>query len=80
MRPSTTSICEKTSVVGKFGLLRLRGLVRVRSKGTDIDEADYAIVGSGAGDDGSAVRVADKNNRAADPADRRFRYGNILCC
>ena len=56
----------------EIGLLRLRTLVRVWGKRTDVNQADNAIVGSGAGDDGSAIGVADKDNRAADPADRCF--------
>src|SRR5882672_10440364 len=73
MRPSLTSMWEKTAVLGKIGLLCLRSLVRVGSKRADVNQADNAIIGSGAGDDASAVGVADKDNRAADPADRCFR-------
>ena len=57
----------------EIGLLCLRRLVRVRSKRADVNQPGNAIVGSGAGDDGSAVGVADKDNRAADPTDRCFR-------
>ncbi len=63
----------------EFGLLSLRCLVRIRSERADVNQADNAIVGSGAGDDASAVGVADKDNRAADPADGCFRQGDILC-
>ena len=57
----------------EIGLLRLRSLVRVRSKRADVNQADNAIVGSGACDDASSIGVADKDNRAADPTDRCFR-------
>src|SRR5258708_18512173 len=57
----------------EIGLLRLRTLVGIWCKRTDVNQADNAIVGSSAGDDGSAVGVADKDDRAADPADRCFR-------
>jgi hypothetical protein len=66
-------------VSSEIGLLRLRTLVRVWCKRTDVNQADNAIVGSSAGDDGSAVGVADKDNRAADPADGCFCYGDVLC-
>ena len=57
----------------EIGLLRLRTLVGVWRKRTDVNQARNAIVGSCAGDDGSAVGVADKDNRIADSADRCFR-------
>src|SRR4029077_13332584 len=57
----------------EIGLLRLRCLVGVGSKRADVNQADNAIVGSGASDDASAVGVADKDNRTADPADCCFR-------
>jgi len=57
----------------EIGLLRLRRLVRVRSKRADVNQAGNPIVGSGAGDDGSAIGMADKDNRAADPTNRCFR-------
>ena len=56
----------------EIGLLRLRTLVGVWCKRTDVNQADNAIVGSSAGDDGSAVGVAYKDNRAADAADCCF--------
>src|SRR5215468_10948164 len=36
------------------------------------------IIGSGAGNDASAVGVADEDNGVADPADCCFRQGNVL--
>src|SRR5713101_7458441 len=77
IRPSTTSIED----VGprELGLLRLRRFIGVRSERADVNQPDNAIVGSGAGDDTSAVGVADEDNGAADPAYRCFRQGNVLC-
>jgi hypothetical protein len=56
----------------EIGLLRLRSLVRVRGERTDVNQGGNALVGSSPRDDTSAVRVADKDNRAAGPADRCF--------
>ncbi len=53
--------------------LRLGRLIGVGSKCSDVDQAGNALVGSGAGDDGSAIGVANENNRAADAAYRCFR-------
>src|SRR5437588_2028103 len=63
----------------ELGLLRLRCFIGVRSERADINQPDNAIVGSGAGDDASAVRVADEDNGAADPAYRCFHQGDVLC-
>ena len=52
---------------GEVRLLCLRCLVGVRSKRGDIDQPGNAVVRSGAGDDAPAVRVPDKDGRAADP-------------
>jgi hypothetical protein len=62
----------------EIGLLRLRTLVRVRSKRADVDQPGNAILGSRAGDDRSAIGMADQNDRAADPADSCFRNGDVL--
>src|SRR4029077_1033600 len=56
----------------ELGLLRLIRFIGVRSERADINQPDNAIVGSGGGDDASAVGVADENNGAADPAYRCF--------
>ena len=53
-------------------LLCLRCLVGVRSERGDVDQPGNAVVGSGAGDDASAVRVADENGRTADPPAASF--------
>ena len=63
----------------EFGLLRLRRFIGVRSERADVNQPDNAIVGSGARDDTPAVGVADEDNGTADPADRFFRRGNVLC-
>ncbi len=51
-------------------LLCLRCLVGVRSERGDVDQPGNAVVGSGAGDDASAVRVTDEDGRAADTPQR----------
>src|ERR1700758_3508168 len=56
----------------ELGLLRLRRFIGVRSERADINQPDNAVVGSGAGDDASAVGVADQDYRAADPTHRCF--------
>src|SRR5258708_37800747 len=56
----------------ELGLLRLRCFIGVRSERADINQPDNPIVGSGAGDDASAVRMAYEDNGAADPAYRCF--------
>ena len=70
MRPSATSMWEKTSVRRKFVLLALRRLVGIRRERADIDQPDNAIVGSRGCDDRSAVGVANEDGRAADPSER----------
>ena len=45
----------------EVGRLRLGRLIGVRCKCGDVDQPGDAIVGSGARDDASAIRVADKN-------------------
>src|SRR5437879_2606238 len=52
----------------ELGLLRLRRLIGVRSERADINQPDNAIVGSGAGNDASAVGGSHEDNGAADPA------------
>src|SRR6266478_6589511 len=63
----------------ELGLLRLRRFIGVRSERADINQPGNAIVGSGAGDDASAVGVADEDNGAADPANRCFHQCDVLC-
>src|SRR6185437_5043727 len=63
----------------ELGLLRLRRFIGVWCERGDVNQPDNTIVGSRAGDDASAVGVADKDNGAADPAYRFFRRGNVLC-
>src|SRR6202008_4554616 len=62
----------------ELGLLRLRRFIGVRSERADINQPDNTIVGSGAGDDASAVGMADEDNGAADPAYRCFHQGDVL--
>src|SRR5882762_7589572 len=63
----------------EVSLLCLRCLIGVRSERADVNQPGNAIVGSGAGDDASAVGVADEDNGAADPAHRGFHQGDVLC-
>src|SRR6266850_2446664 len=55
------------------------GFIGVWSEPADINQRGNPIVGPGAGDDASAVGVADEDNGAADPADRYFHQGDVLC-
>jgi hypothetical protein len=73
MRPSLTFDVGEDRCSRTIGLLRLRCLVRVRSKRGDVDQPCYAIVGSGASDDAFAIGMADKDTRAADTTDCCFR-------
>src|SRR6267143_1591987 len=63
----------------EIGLLCLRRFIGVRSERADINQPGNAIVGSGAGNDASAVGVADEDNGAADPANRCFHQCDVLC-
>src|SRR5262249_41204225 len=62
----------------EVGLLRLRCFIGVRCERGDVNQPDNTIVSSGAGDNTSAVRVADKDNGTADSAYGFFRRGNVL--
>jgi len=61
-------------------LLCLRCLVGVRSERGDVDQPRNPVVGSGASDDASAVRVTDKNRRATDPSQRASYGGDVVRC
>src|SRR6266478_7281476 len=63
----------------ELGLLRLRRFIGVRCERGDVNQPGNTIVSSGAGNDTSAVGVADEDNGAAHPAYRCFRQGNVLC-
>src|SRR2546429_9064814 len=45
--------------------LALHGFTGIGSDRGDVNQPDNAIIGSGSGDDGPAIRVADKDGRAA---------------
>src|SRR6266478_3030586 len=62
----------------EVGLLRLRRFISVRSERADVNQSNNAIVDSGAGDDASAVGVADEDNGATDPADCYFCHRDVL--
>src|SRR5215468_8868188 len=63
----------------EVGLLLLSRFIGVRRERGDVNQPDNTIVSSGAGNDTSAVRVADEDNRTADSAYGFFRHGNVLC-
>src|SRR6266446_857321 len=63
----------------ELGLLRLRRFIGVRCERGDVNQPGNTIVSSGAGNDASAVGVADEDNGAAHPAYHCFRQGNVLC-
>src|SRR5215471_14873014 len=54
----------------EVGLLRLSRFIGVRCERGDVNQPDNTIVSSGAGNDTSAVGVADEDNGAAHPAYR----------
>src|SRR5262249_39939445 len=62
----------------EVGLLRLRRFIGVRCERGDVNQPDNTIVSSGAGDNTSALRVADEDNRTADSAYSFLRHGNVL--
>src|SRR6266446_6951651 len=63
----------------EIDLLCLRRFIGVRSERADINQPGNAIIGSGAGNDASAVGVADEDNGAADPANRCFHQCDVPC-
>src|SRR5262249_21291016 len=63
----------------KFGLLRLRRFIGVRSERAGVNQPGNSIVDSGAGDDASPIGVADEDNGTAHSAYRRFRHCDVLC-
>src|SRR5262245_56639104 len=70
---------RKNVSLREVGLLRLSRFIGVRCERGDVNQPDNTIVSSGAGDNTSAVRVADQNNRIANSAYSFFRHGNVLC-
>ncbi len=56
--------------LGELVLLALRRLGLVQAQGRDVDQSSNAGVHAGVRDDGSAVGVADKNDRTADSPER----------
>ena len=72
-------LCGKNVGLRELGLLRLRRFIGVRCERGDVNQPGNTIVSSGAGNDTSAVGVADEDNGAAHPAYRCFRQGNVLC-
>ena len=79
IRPSDDFYVGENVGLRELGLLRLRRFIGVRCERGDVNQPGNTIVGSGAGNDTSAVGVADEDNGAADPAYRCFRQGNVLC-
>ena len=55
---------------GKLGLVALGGFCFVGGERGDIDQSGDPVIGARGGDQSAAVGVADKQDRAADPADR----------
>src|SRR5215472_9134432 len=62
----------------ELGRLRVGHLIGVRCKCGDVDQSGNAIVGSGAGDDASAIRVADENGWTADSPEHAFHGGYVV--
>jgi hypothetical protein len=78
MRPSLTSMCEKISVFGKFNCCVRMFRLRPEPAQRCITRPTTRSSVPGTGDDASTVGMANKDNWAVDPADGRFRYGDIL--
>jgi hypothetical protein len=62
----------------EVGRLRLGRLIGVRCKCCDVYQPGNAIVGSGASDDASAIRVTDENGWTADSPERAFHGGYVV--
>jgi len=78
MRPSLTSMWEKTAVLGKLDCCVCEDSSASGAAQRDVYQPRDTVVGSSASDDTSAVGMADQDNRAADPADSCFRYGDVF--
>ena len=64
---------------GKLILLALRRLAGIRGEGGDVDQPGNAVICPRRCDNGSAVRVADENGRAADPPQRALHCRDVAC-
>src|SRR5262245_6006348 len=64
MRPSATSMWEKTSVTGNFFCRLCASLVGC--EGRDIDQGGDSVIRPGRGNQGAAVRVADEHHGSTD--------------
>src|SRR5215831_16282546 len=62
----------------EVGLLRLSCFIGVRCERGDVNQPENTIVSSGAGDNTSAVRMADEDNRTADSPYCFLRHDNVL--
>jgi hypothetical protein len=58
--------------------LVLYGLARIRSDRCNVDETDHALVGARARDGGSAIRMADEKDRAANTIERALHRRQVL--
>jgi len=64
---------------GKLILLALRRLAGIRGEGGDVDQPGNAVISPRRCDNGSAVRVADENGRAADPPQCALHCRDVAC-
>ena len=76
-RPSAISVWENISVRGNRSCRLCRRLAVVRGECGDVDQPGNTVIGSCGCDDGSAVRVADEDGRAADRPERAGYCGDI---
>src|SRR5262249_2924571 len=67
MRPSATSMWEKTSLTGNFCCNPCEVLVAWGCEGRDVDQGGASAIRPGMGDQGAAIRVADKDHGSTDP-------------
>ena len=62
---------------GELVLLTLRRFVGIRGKCGDVDQPDDAVISSRSRDHATAVRVPNKNGRAADPPQRALHRRDV---
>jgi hypothetical protein len=73
----TCAIFSRLLSESQLVLLALRRLARIGRERREIDQAGNAVIGPRGGDKSPAVRVADKDNRAADSPKRAFYRGDV---
>src|SRR3569833_221940 len=73
-----SNLAARKDVRGILVELGLNSLADVRRNCTNVDEASHAIIGSRCCDGGTAIRVADEKDRAADAIERALHHSDVL--